>query len=177
MALNARLVSELMRQRFGLPDNSQAARFINLIPEALKETGRKVAADEMLRPLLVTNKATTTGAISAGKVDLAALYTSNQIMLEYFDLGQIYLNSGTYPMQKLATPNQAALPNYLTAVYNYYYIQGDSLYVVPSSTTGTISFAVPYYPVNLAALPESEEIERLFLDVLANLSAMPNQGA
>lgn len=173
--LNTRIVNELMRQRFNLPDDSSAAKWINLTPEALKQTGRKVAADEMLRPLLQTNKATTTATISAGKIDLAALYTSNQIMLEYFDLGQIYLNAAVYPMQRLQSPQQAALPNYLTNVYDYYYIQGDSLFVVPSSTTGTISLAVSYFPATLADLPDDTSIERVFLDELANLSASPVQ--
>ena len=89
--LNNRLVAELIRQRMGWPDDSQAARVINLIPEALKAFGRSYAADPFTRPLVTTPKATTTVAIGArGQVNLATGYDTYQFLLEYLDKGQMY---------------------------------------------------------------------------------------
>jgi len=106
--LNNRLVSELIRQRMGWLDDSQAARVINLIPEALKAFGRSYAADPFTRPLVTTPKATTTVAIgSRGQVNLVTGYDTYQFLLEYLDKGLMYflpsvtvspyvLSGGTY---------------------------------------------------------------------------------
>jgi hypothetical protein len=108
MALNNRLVSELIRQRMGWTDDSQAARVINLIPEALKAFGRSYAADPFTRPLVTTPKATTTIPIGArGAVNLVTGYDTYQFLLEYLDKGLMYflpsvtvspyvLSGGTY---------------------------------------------------------------------------------
>lgn len=91
MTLNTRLVSELIRQRAGYKDDSQAARIINLIPEALKEFGRLYAADPYTRPLVTTDKSTTTLTIGTnGQVNLVTGYDTYQFLLEYLDLGQMY---------------------------------------------------------------------------------------
>lgn len=108
MALNNRLVSELIRQRMGWKDDQNAARVINLIPEALKQFGRQYAADPFTRPLVTTPKATTTIAIgSRGQVNLVTGYDTYQFLLEYLDKGLMYflpsvtatpyiLSGGTY---------------------------------------------------------------------------------
>jgi hypothetical protein len=91
MTLNARLVSDLIRHRAGFKDDSQAARIINLIPQALKETGRKLAADPFTRPLVTTDRETTLIAIGAqGKLTLTTGYNTYQFLQEYFDKGQCY---------------------------------------------------------------------------------------
>lgn len=91
MTLTPRLVAEIIRQRLGLPDDGEAARIISLIPEALKATGRKIAADPDLRQLLITDRSSTTAAISSGVVDLTTPYSSFRFLMEYFDLGLVYL--------------------------------------------------------------------------------------
>lgn len=77
------------------------------------------------------------------------------------------------PMQRLRNPQQAALPNYLTNVFSYFYIQGNSLFVLPASTAGSVKFAVPYFPTTLATLPSSTEAERIFLQEMMNYLEMP----
>lgn len=263
MSLNARLVSELIRQKAGWKDDSQAARVVNLIPQALKEFGRLYAADPYTRPLLTTNKNTTSIPItSGGQVSLSTGYSSFQFLEEYLDLGQMYFlptaninlvssvadtvtwntyidkfhqldgvqftstgslpggisaattyyitssdDNGTsqlsptrdtsglvnissggsgvismlkqtadgLPMQTLRNPQQAALPQYLDSVFMYCYVDGNILYVLPTTAAGSVAFAVPYYPSTLAALPVSNESEKLFLQVLMNLVDVPVQ--
>lgn len=102
MSLNNRLVAELIRQRMGWPDDSQAARVINLIPEALKAFGRSYAADPYTRPLVTTPKATTTIPIGArGQVNLATGYDTYQFLLEYLDKGLMYFLPGVTAMPYL----------------------------------------------------------------------------
>lgn len=260
MTLNTRLVSELIRQRLGLPDDSQAARIINLVPQSLKEFGRRCAADQYLRQLLTTDKASAGLALSGGKINLATAYSTYYLLEEYIDIGQMYflaapvvtavstvadtvtietftdvfddldrvqfsstgtlpagispttnyylisyniptpgvslavmqlsstadggslvniggVGSGVISMQKmeptseqpiqlLKNPQLAALPQYLDDVFTFAYIAGNSLWLLPSTSVGRVNFALPFYPVNLAALPSSAESEKLFLDVL-----------
>lgn len=84
--------TEIVRQRLNLPDDSQAARIIAQIPTSLKQFGRRYAADPFTRPLVSTDKSTTTLTIGAGgKVNLVTGYDSFQFLLEYLDKGQIYL--------------------------------------------------------------------------------------
>lgn len=92
----------------GWVDDSNAARVINLVPQALKATARKLAADPYTRQLTTTNRATTTVAIgSRGQVNLVTGYDTYQLLMEYFDKGQVYflpsvtanpyiLSGGTY---------------------------------------------------------------------------------
>lgn len=73
------------------------------------------------------------------------------------------------PMQPLRNPQQMALPQYLSNVFDYFTVQGNSLFIQQidgAYPAGTIALAVPFYPTNLAALPDSEEAERAFLDIL-----------
>jgi len=91
MALNPRLVTEIIRQKLGTTDDNIAARVAIQIPEALKATGRKIAADPDLRQLLVTDRSATTAAIASGVVDLTTPYSSFRFLMEYFDLGLVYL--------------------------------------------------------------------------------------
>lgn len=255
MALNNRLCAEIIRQKMNLPDDSQAARIINQIPEALKGTARKMVADPYTRQLFTTNKLTTTLPLTAGQADLSTGYGSYQFFLEYFDLGQVYLifsvpvtgvstidnlltissslasfaddqivqfsstltlpaplvvntdyyiggytdgvffvsttlggsainlttaGTGTIsliktpltdasvPMQRV-NPQQAPLTQYLGSVFTFFYIQNNALCVLPSTTPGSLAFAVPYYPTTVAALPASAEVERNFLEKLLEL--------
>lgn len=361
MTLNPRLVSNLIQSRMGVKDDSRAAEIINMIPQALKAFSRKIAADPAMRPLLTTDKNTTTIAIGTnGAVNLVTGYDSWQFLLEYFDqglcywlpmvtataavattvnvsgagisgfngpytyrgvyslfpyynlvgqpdstsnfaihaqwvitnssgstkyqsndiTGQLYpwlsnwesvspgddpaptvaavggtititdqlsaftnldavqfstddtlpgglsalttyyitdytlamdglsatfslsstangltpvaitnLGSGSLnvqkmsnplglPLQRLAAPQQANLVNYLDAVFTYFYIQADTLWVLPSTLTGLVAFAVPYFPTTLAGLPDSAECERMFLDKLYELcNPTPNDAA
>lgn len=185
MALNERLVSELVRQRLGMSDASQSARFINLIPDALKVTARKIAADRFLRHLLISNKSTTFLAISAvgdnGKVALATAYANFHLLLEYLDYGELFLtdvegeDDNVYPLQKLASAGHASLPQQLND-FDYYWIEGDFLYV-KDADNGNIRFACPYFPTTLAELPESQEVETMFISKLIELANMPSDAA
>lgn len=91
MALNPRLVTEIIRQRLGTDDDNIAARVAIRLPEALKATARKIAADPDLRQLLITDRSATTAAIASGVVDLTTPYSSFRFLMEYFDLGLVYL--------------------------------------------------------------------------------------
>lgn len=175
MSLNPQLAAELCRQRLGLPDASRAAQFINLIPDALKATARKIAQNPHLRDLLITNPATTTGAIGAGgKVNLALLYTTYNILLEFLDVGQIYHSGSNYPLQK-RSPQEAALAGAYDSIFYHYWIEGDYLTAQGNGVklTGNLAFAVPYFPETLAALPESEEVETMFISKLCELATVP----
>lgn len=265
MTLTTRLCSELIRQRLNLPDDSQAAKIVNLIPQALKATGRKIAADPNMRQLLMTDKLATSIPIGThGAVNLVTGYDTWQFLLEYFDQGlcyhlidttfdpadvsvigdtidigvtdfvdldavrftttgalptgislattyyiisysnadplatlqlsptadgsglvnitgqgtgvhtmQKYLPTTELPMQRLKNPQQAQLDRYLSSVFTYYTVQADTLFIFPTTLTGQVNFANPCYPTNLAALPDSEEAEKLFLQELTNLVAVP----
>lgn len=167
MALDNRIVTEVMRQRLGQPDASMSLRFAIGIPEALKATARKVAADPSLRPLMITPRATTTGALVAGAVNLATLYASHRLLLEYLDKGQIFHSSSVFPLRRI--PIQAKTFVQQFTEYAYYYVDGDSLFAqssVPAALAGTLSFAAPSFPATLAQLPESEEIENIFFNKL-----------
>lgn len=168
-ALNPQLVAHLVRQRLGLPDDSQSARIIFLIPEALKRTARKVALDPKLRDLMMSDKSTTSLTITAGKVDLTTGYSTHRFLLEFIHLGQIYHSSVTYPLQKLE-PVQGQIAGYLgtNSGFSYYYIEGKYL-VLPNAETGSLNFAVPTYPATLAQLPTSEEIQTIFLDKIIEM--------
>lgn len=167
MALNNRLCTEIIRQRLGEENAEKGARTLLQIPTALKEFGRKIAADGRLRPLLQTDPTTTTGTITSGAVDLSALYSSDNIFLEYLDKGQITHDDYDYPLQ-FVTPNQKNLTFYQTE-WLHGYVQGSNLYVIPSETEGELAFAVPYWPATVALLPDSAEAESLFLDTLFDL--------
>mgnify|MGYP003498955805 FL=1 len=167
MALNNRLVTEWIRQKLGEANASKAARTLIMIPTALKETGRKIAADGRLRPLLQTDPTSVTATITNGAVDLAALYASDNIFLEYLDKGQITHEDYDYPCQTV-TPNQKNLTFYQSE-WLQYYVQGNTLYVIPSDTTGDLAFAVPYFPATLSAMPDSTEAETIFLETLLEL--------
>lgn len=170
--LTARMVAEIMRQRLGLADASQSARIINGIPDALKATGRVVAASPSLRPLFTTPKATTTAVLSVtGTIDLTALYTANHILKEFFDKGQIYTSSTAGSLAIAPIPKKAQSFTQQFSDFTFYYIEGDTLYVRSSSATapkptGTIYFAVPYYPTALTELSDSDELQSIFLDKL-----------
>ena len=175
MSLTTQVVAELCRQHLGLPDGSKAAQFINLIPEALKLTARKIAADANLRQLLITDPAATSIAIAAGgKVNLQTGYQSFAFLLEFIDLGQIYHSGSTFPLQK-RTAQEANLPGAYDSVFYHYYIEGDYLYAIGNGVklTGVLTFAVPYFPQNLAALPESEEVEAMFIAKVCELATIP----
>ncbi len=169
MALTPQLVSEIVRHRLGEPDSSRAARFEFLVPEALKLTGRKIAANTNLRQLLTTDPLATTAVLAADfSISLPALYASDQILLEYLDYGQIYLENEKYPLQMMDR-QRSQLPQYLGNYYRYYYVEGDKLFVKDGIAGDTVSFAVSYYPATLADLPDSEEVEALFLSKLVEL--------
>lgn len=166
MSLNNRLVTEWIRQELGEENAEKAARTLIMIPTALKEFGRKIAADGRLRPLLQTDQESLTATITDGKVDMTPLYDAN-VFLEYLDKGQITHEDYNYPLQ-FVTPNQKNLTFYQTE-WLHGYVQGGQLNVIPSETTGELAFAVPYWPSTVALLPESAECETLFLQTLLEL--------
>lgn len=174
MSLTPRLVSELCRHRLGLPDASGSARFINLIPEALKATARKIASNANLRHLLVTDPAATLLNLSAGRVNLQTGYAQFNFLLEYLDCGKIYHSGSVHPLQKIST-NQANLNGVYDSVFYHYFVEGDFLTALGNGVklSGQLSFAVPYFPENLAALPESEEVETMFISKLCELATVP----
>lgn len=165
MALTERIVAEVLRQRLGLPDGSQAARFLNAIPEVLKATARKVAADPNLRPLMLTDPTTVSVTLTAGSADLASTYSTHRILLEYIDKGYIYHSSFQAPLKRI--PLQSANFEQQFDEYGYYWIAGDDIHAQQAdktALTGSLTFEVPTYPANVAGLPSSDEIEKLFLD-------------
>lgn len=271
MTLTPGLVAELVRQRLNLPDDSQAVRIIFAIPEALKSTSRKVAADQFLRQLLCTNPDTTTYPLDANsQISLIDGYDDFQFLMEYFNKGLLYLlptlvstvrsecqdgmfidpyvsgyadgdsvyftvdadgilptgiladtaytiadlntNTGHFrltegtddcnqpiyidiydegtpviymtrqdlssglPMQQIAYLGGAGLPQYLASNFTYFCVQRDMLSVVPA-TTGSVAFNVPTYAQTLADLPNSEEIEAIFIQTLTDIVAVPVQEA
>ncbi len=269
MTLTPRIVTEIMRQRLGMPDASKAAAITLQIPQALKETGRRMAADPTTRALLQTDRTVALIALTTGgKVPLATAYTTHKIIKEFIEYGQMYFcpslsfatsdvdatgntitlrgerfkvgdkvrftttgtlpaglslatdywvasyntttflatfsttlagglggtnlvditnqGSGThtiavqetydYPMSKLAGPQAAPFERYLSTQYRFYYIQGDTLFVLPATSAGQVAFAVPYYPATLADLPESQESENIFLDVLLEILRAQGMG-
>lgn len=186
--LTPQIVAEVMRQRLGLPDASQAARFTAGIPEVLKATARKIVADPYLRSLLVTDPQNVTADPGkTGTVDLTALENQHQVLIEYFDLGAVYSAGGgpAAPFQKVDN-RAASLPQRFTD-YGYYWIEGDRLHAFYMDPTRgkvpferQLAFAVPYFPKTLADLPESEEVQTLFLDKMYEWAleyAGPNDGA
>jgi len=79
------------------------------------------------------------------------------------------------PLQ-LVSPQQAPLTQYLGDVFSFAYVQGNLLNLLPigdTYPTGSVAFAVAFYPTNLSALPESAECEALFLQILSNMCAVP----
>lgn len=268
MALTPRIVTEIMRQRLGLASAAKAAAVTLQIPQALKETGRRMAADPTTRALLQTDRTVALISLATGgKVPLASAYTTHKIIKEFIEYGQMYFcpslsfatsdvdvsnntltlrgerfkvgdkvrftttttlpaglslatdywiasyNATTYlatistslanalnnvvvditsqgtgthtiavqesadhPMSRLAGPQAAPFSRYLASEYRYYYIQGDTLFVLPATSTGQVAFAVPYYPATLADLPESNEAENIFLDVLLNILRAQGMG-
>ncbi len=267
MALNIRLVTELVRQRLNLPDDSQYARIAEAVPEALKSVSRKIAADQWLRQLLCTNPDTTTYPLDVNsQISLINGYNDYQFLMEYFDKGLLYLlptlvsivrsecqegliidpyvsgyangdivyftvnetgvlfsgitadtpytiadlntetgefrltegvddcnepiyidilDEGTpiiymtrqdasngLPMQEIAYLGGAGLPQYLSSNFTYFCRQRDMLSVVPA-TTGSVAFNVPTFAKTLADLPNSEEVEQLFIQEITNLVAIP----
>lgn len=108
MTLTPRLVAEVIRQRLGLPDNSMAAQIMLQVPEALKATGRKIAASPDLRQLLITDPSSTSAVISSGAVDLTTPYSSFRFLMEYFDLGLVYLLPSTVVTPVESPPSAAS---------------------------------------------------------------------
>ena len=93
--LTPQVVSDIVRHRLGMPDDSQAARIIMLIPEALKSFGRMIAADPDTRQLLTTNPLSTKLPIgNNGAVDLSSGYGQYKFLLEYIDRGLMYWSPG-----------------------------------------------------------------------------------
>lgn len=179
-ALTPQIVSEVMRQRLGLPDGSSAARFIIGIPEALKKTARKIAANPRLRPLIISDRTTVTIAIVSGTVDLTTGYTTYRFIKEYFEKGKMYHASNQYPLRKI--PMSAKDLVQQLQDYYYYYLDGDKIHLqtydpAASKPSGSVSFAVPQYPATLAQLPESEEVQTIFLDKLYEWCVNPENDA
>lgn len=165
--LNPQIIAEVMRQRLNLPDGAKAPRYINGIPEALKKTARKIAANPKLRPLIITDRATTTIALAAGKVNLQTGYSTHRFLLEYFDKGKIYHSSFAFPLRQIPMAAKDYVQQFTD--YGYYYIDGDFLYAqnaAKTALTGSLSFAVPQWPSTLAQLPDSEEVQTIFFDKL-----------
>lgn len=109
MTLNPRLVADVIRQRLGLTDDSMSAQIMLQIPEALKATGRKIAASPDLRQLLITDPSSTSAAIgSGGIVDLTTPYSSFRFLMEYFDLGLVYLLPSTTVTPYQINPTSAS---------------------------------------------------------------------
>lgn len=90
-------------------------------------------------------------------------------------LTMTFMDATGLPMQRLRSPKQAELDNNLDSVFTYFYIDASTMYVLPSTTAGSVAFAVPYFPTVVTALADSEEIERMFLDkVMELLMPAPN---
>lgn len=135
MALNAQLVAELIRQRMGWENDAQAARVINLIPEALKQTGRQLAADPFTRQLVTTDRRTAIVSIGAGgKLDLTTGYDDYQFLLEYFDKGQVYFLPSSEIAGTPATGQLTVVPPSTTHAVGYLIVSNPSGYSTGSFT-------------------------------------------
>lgn len=168
-ALTPDLTAEIIRHRLGLADGSHAARILFLIPEALKLTGRKIAANPNLRHLLLTDPAEAVEELDAdGKIDLTELYDEHQILHEYLDCGEILVENETYPLQMVSL-TRANLPQYLGNSYPFGYVKGNFLYVKDGVEGAEVSFAVPKFPADLSEMPESEEVQAYFIAKMVEL--------
>lgn len=79
-----------------------------------------------------------------------------------------------YPLQRLRSPAQANLPNYLDGTFTYFYVQDGSLVVLRDDCIGgMVACALPTYPLTLAAMPDSEEAERIFLQIITDMVVQP----
>lgn len=170
--LTPQLVAQLVGNRLGDTDGSNSAKYIFLIPEALKATARKIAANPYLRSLLMSDRTSTTlGVNGNGYFDLDGLDTFH-VLQEYIDVGEIYADGNNYPLQKLTSAQQSQLPTDFTD-FLYYYIAGNRLYET-SGTATDLHFIVPKFPATLADLPSSQETETMFINKLVELATVPS---
>lgn len=99
------------------------------------------------------------------------------VNIEDVGSGVLTINKDTSddaPLQRLTSPQQAVLPQYLSEDYNYFYVQSGVLTLVPHTLSGNLAFSVPAYPTTLAGLPDDESSEKLFLDLLfETVAVMP----
>jgi len=242
-------------------DKKLIALVNSTIPQALKETGRRIAADPSTRDLLMTDRASVKIATGLdGKVSLVTAYTTHFILKEFIEHGRMYflpsfvvnaaqvsvadntlthatervkagdkvqittggtipagitasvdyyviadsdstgafqiassralaaagtpvditsqgvgnhtvtvMETADFPLQRLADPSTAPFPRYLDEMFRYYFIQGDTLQLLPYSSSGSVGFSVPYYPSSLANLPDSAEAENIFIETLLQI--------
>ncbi len=145
--LNAELVAELVNKR--LPANYpifDATRVILLIPEALKRLARKIAADQFLRDLLITDPTVAILPVVNGKVNLTTGETDFKFIRECLDLGQIYYWTSTQPMATVSTMMGRQLANhYLANEVKTFYIEANNLIPSPTATT---NLSIPAASVN-----------------------------
>jgi hypothetical protein len=175
-ALTPQIVGEVMRKRMGTSIDS--ARFIAGIPEALKATGRKVAADPYLRPILTTNPAVVQPTINTGSVPLNdAALTGAGVLTEYLDYGRIYhVNYPNLALRRISPTCKMIKQPWED--YGYYYVEDASIYPIDkdnNSLSGQLLMAVPYYPLLLAYLPD--ELQPVFFDKLEEWLAETPQDA
>ncbi len=150
MTLNARLVSEIIRQKAGWKDDSQAARVTNAIPEALKQFGRLYAADQYTRQLLTTDKSTAILPITAGgKVSLTSGYNTYFFLEEYIDIGEMYFLPSATLTAVSAVSDTITIATYLNAFADFDRVR---FTVSGGGTLPTgISLLTDYYIINYDA--------------------------
>lgn len=88
MSLVESQISEIVRGRLKLPTAAKL-RIQKAIPNALQIFSERMAEDDYKRYITLTPK-TVTGTPTLGLLDLAALVTSNGVMIDKLHLGDIY---------------------------------------------------------------------------------------
>lgn len=92
MAFDERTVAEIIRHRLKIPNSSKNAAIIFQIPTALEQLARKVAANPVKRPLLLTRPSETEIALTLGGVDLKSYNDTapKKILVEFLGNGDIF---------------------------------------------------------------------------------------
>lgn len=140
---------------------------------ALEELGRACAKDSNLRNYFLTDPATTTATLdSEGTANLASLVSSQNILLDCLQYGDIIPPSGypsTQPMRVIANHSQGRIAGGLDALVYKCWLEGTYLNTKSpdnnvTALSGNISLRVPYVP-NLSQI-SGEVLTGMLVDIL-----------
>lgn len=168
-SLSYAAIADLTRQRLGLPVSARL-RMQSLVGNALQRLGNQFAQDPYNRQYLLSDRTTTTVALSGGKADLSTLINTNQIELEFLTYGYIYHASDTRPLQWKRGPDMGAIQGAFDGVFKHCWLEGINLYTKGTNNsvlTGSLQLACPYVPT-LAQLPE--QLENDLIDACVGLA-------
>lgn len=168
-------IGDLVRHRLDLPPNARL-RLQSLVNTALQRLGNRYAQDPDRRQYILTDRNTTTAALTAGKADLTTLVDTNQVLLEYLEYGYIWHSSSDRPLQWKRGPDLGAIVGPFDNIFPHCWLEGRTLFTKGTTNavlSGSLGFAVPAIP-SLLTLHKAMEDDLLDdIVILANLS--PNQ--